>query len=566
MTPAKRIPSFVGAMRDHAGDNDVPRPRVHWPLPDRRPPLPQILTVSADELIVPAPLLTERDSVDVSINGHRVWSIDLLSDPGAREGRWRWPSALQPYLDGRAEIDLADSVTGESIATETVRLGTQDAPIVVVDKSGRHLAVNKWGRLGKSFEGSEQGLRTRVLDRLDELVAFCEARDLRPFIVGGTLLGAVREGKILGHDDDADLAYLSHRTHPSDIALESFGIERDLTAIGIEVVRHSTAHLQLTWRNDDGSVDAYVDLFTAFFKPDDIINQPFHVRGPMARGSMLPFSEVILEGRSYPAPAVPEDWLVLNYDENWRTPLPGYVLRTPEPTRRRFMSWFGRFNFLRDYWEERHGETPIPERERDLRGADRLHSLIPPGAPVLDLGCGSGEAAVHLAELGHPTVAVDYSPAALQRATALARERGVEVDWRRLNLAEHRKTAVLSELIRETAEPRHVLISHLLERTGIHVRRTVLRLLQTYLRSGGRALVVLDTQMGPDFDPTDARTWHLEVGALKVELAGLDLTVVGVRPLRETPRDRARGTVTFEVVPTIPTQPARPHPSEEAAR
>lgn len=527
--------------------------------------MPQSLDVTVERVVVDTTCLRGRASVDVMINGHRTWSIDLVSSEGYADGCWTWPAPLRPYLDGVAQIELRDSATGELLASADVALGTSTDPIEVLDSGNRHLAINKWGRLGKSFEGSENTLRTRVLDRLDELVAFCETRDLRPFVVGGTLLGAVREGKILGHDDDADLAYLSHHTHPSDLALESFAIERELVAMGIEVVRHSAAHLQLTWRHEDGTVDAYVDLFTAFFKPEGIINQPFHVRGPMDESSMLPFSAVTLEGRTYPAPAVPEDWLTLNYDHNWRTPLPGYVLRTPGPTKRRFMSWFGWFNFLRDYWEGRYGDGPTPA-DHDVRAADRLHCVIPPGAPVLDIGCGSGANAVHLADLGHPTVAVDYSPAALQRATALARERGVEVDWRRLNLAEHRNTAELSLLIRETAEPRHVLVSHLLERTGSHLRRTVLRLLQTYVRSGSQVVVALDTQIGPDFDRTEAVTWHLEVGALKKELADLGLTVSGIRPLRETPRDRARGTVMFEVVPMTSRQPANPHLPKETAR
>ena len=51
---------------------------------------------------------------------------------------------------------------------------------------------------------------------------------------------------------------------------ESFTrIAADLTSRGYEIVRHSNAHLQITFRRDDGLVDGYIDIFTAFFTPDE---------------------------------------------------------------------------------------------------------------------------------------------------------------------------------------------------------------------------------------------------------------------------------------------------------
>jgi SAM-dependent methyltransferase len=43
-----------------------------------------------------------------------------------------------------------------------------------------------------------------------------------------------------------------------------------------------------------------------------------------------------------------------------------------------------------------------------------LHGAIPPGATVLDLGCGAGRIAHALIALGHPVVAVDNSPEMLE--------------------------------------------------------------------------------------------------------------------------------------------------------
>jgi SAM-dependent methyltransferase len=49
---------------------------------------------------------------------------------------------------------------------------------------------------------------------------------------------------------------------------------------------------------------------------------------------------------------------------------------------------------------------------------------IPPGS-VLDLGCGAGRDAVHLAQLGHPVIAVDRLADALAMARSLAQRHGI---------------------------------------------------------------------------------------------------------------------------------------------
>lgn len=49
---------------------------------------------------------------------------------------------------------------------------------------------------------------------------------------------------------------------------------------------------------------------------------------------------------------------------------------------------------------------------------------------ALELGCGTGENAVHLARLGFEVTAFDLAPLAIERASARARNAGVTVDFR----------------------------------------------------------------------------------------------------------------------------------------
>ena len=83
-------------------------------------------------------------------------------------------------------------------------------------------------------------------------------------------------------------------------------------------------------------------------------------------------------------------------------------------------------------WNERYGRgehvrgEPMPLL---VRVADRLE----PGR-ALDLACGTGRHAVFLAERGWEVTAVDASHVGIELAKAAARERGVEVDWRVIDL------------------------------------------------------------------------------------------------------------------------------------
>lgn len=68
----------------------------------------------------------------------------------------------------------------------------------------------------------------------------------------------------------------------------------------------------------------------------------------------------------------------------------------------------------------------------------RWWRLLPPPAagPILDLACGSGRAAVWLAERGWRVTAIDHQPEALALGRRLAAAVGAAVDWREADLRE----------------------------------------------------------------------------------------------------------------------------------
>src|SRR5699024_6093622 len=124
------------------------------------------------------------------------------------------------------------------------------------------------------------------------------------------------------HDDDADTAYLSKSSHPSDVALESFALQRAFEAEGYWIVKHSVTHFQVMFKTDSGHIDHFVDVFTAVFK-DGRFYEPIHVdTDQVAPDDIVPTTTLSLGGVELAAPANPETWLAACYGPNWRTPDP----------------------------------------------------------------------------------------------------------------------------------------------------------------------------------------------------------------------------------------------------
>ena len=81
------------------------------------------LTATKDAIVIEpdAPLMDR--TVDVLIDGRRVWSLHPPEPDERGLVRIKWPRALRPYLHGQAEMTLRSSGTGDIRAQGHVRIG-----------------------------------------------------------------------------------------------------------------------------------------------------------------------------------------------------------------------------------------------------------------------------------------------------------------------------------------------------------------------------------------------------------------------------------------------------------
>ncbi len=130
-------------------------------------------------------------------------------------------------------------------------------PLAFRDAHGHPLAVDKAGHLTRVFSETGDDVRRHIAEGTARAIADLRDRvGIDAHVSYGCLLGAVRDGHMIGHDSDADLAYLSRWTHPADVVRESFRMERELRALGWKVVRMSGADLKLFLPLPDGRVGA----------------------------------------------------------------------------------------------------------------------------------------------------------------------------------------------------------------------------------------------------------------------------------------------------------------------
>ena len=182
-----------------------------------------------------------------------------------------------------------------------------------------------------------------------------------------------------------------------------------------------------------------------------------------------------------------------------------------------------------------------------------VHSAVPPGASILELGCGTGRILRPLAELGHPVLGVDESPEMLARVPdlptirssieALALDRrfdAVLLASTMLNAHTKQRRAFLATCARHLAPDGVVVIQQTAPdwfdavTTAEHEHDGIRRVIRSVGRDGPRVDVVIEYHVGD-------RTWTHAFGRYRIDDNELvaDLTSAGLRFQRWLTDDHA---------------------------
>ena len=195
-----------------------------------------------------------HEVIDVRFDGERAWSFHPRRERTRLNRGWvQWPRDLEPYLDGIAEVSLVHHVSGVRVLEQRVGFGTSTIPVRLVDKDGHAVALDKAGHLQRMFARTDPAMTEAVLDSVERVLHdLREECGLDAFLAFGCLLGAVRDGHVIGHDCDADVSYLSPHTHPFDIIRENKRAADTMESLGWRITRMSAGDFKIWTRPGGG--------------------------------------------------------------------------------------------------------------------------------------------------------------------------------------------------------------------------------------------------------------------------------------------------------------------------
>jgi SAM-dependent methyltransferase len=465
-------------------------------------PAGQRSLVIDDETLAVEGGLEPETIYDVLFNDLHAWSLQPSRDMKRRDGRLTapWPKALRSHLHGEAVVTLRTHVAGETVASgHHVFGGDATRQVSVTDKAGHALVLDKWGRLIRPLSAEATSDIDELMDAVERLVDdLTHVAGVPAFLSYGTLLGAVRNGRLIGHDNDVDLAYVSMKPFPVDVVREGFAVERALREAGWVVRRGSGVRLNVRLPMQDGSM-RYVDVFTAHWV-EGVLYMPSDTGFRLPTETILPLGTVELMGRSFPAPARSEELLAATYGPNWRLPDPSFKYETPRWLARRLGGWFGGLKAHRKHWDTFYGNYSHDKLRKPTAFARWVAATYPSDRPVIDVGCGTGRDALWFASgkrragRRRPVIGLDYSFSPITGARKLARQRELEADFRILNLYDTRAVLSFGAAVSRMPETPDVYARFTLHDLDYWGRANLIRLASMSLRRGGLLFLEFRTQ------------------------------------------------------------------------
>lgn len=428
--------------------------------------------------------------LDVLIDGRRVFSFvpGQSNTAPADPGLLPWPEVLVPYVHGSARVTVMTRA-GRTLLDEECVLDSAPGRMRVTDRLGHLQVVDKHGRLQRTFGETGSPDTTALLDQVESALSTLTESGVDAFLTAGALLGAVRDGHLIGHDSDADVAYLSSAATLGGVALESYRLQRVVQRAGLTTRRFSAAEFKLLLPGPSGTTTG-VDVRAAWVH-DAVLYVAPNVALPGGRGVLVPLGEVKLEGRSLPAPGQPEALLAAMYGPGWPIPDPAFTFDTPAGLTRRLDGWIRGATLDRSAWQRWHLAHRPRRPPAPSSFAIWVAEQVGPRVPLVDLGSGTGDDALWLGASNRWVLGLDYSWQAVAHARSRAAAGETRVHFEECSFGDLRQVLARGARFGRAQTPRSLYARGLIELVDRQTRDNILVLAAMALRRGGRLYVEL---------------------------------------------------------------------------
>lgn len=327
----------------------------------------------------------------------------------------------RPRVAEGAIAELRDATTGEILRSVVWDGSGPKGQTGIVDSNGGRLSLSKGVFVVPMSERSESWKQS-ILSLAAEVAGDAARSGFQLAACYGTLLGAVREGDLIGHDDDVDMMFLSKEGSMLGAVEDFHRLQAALAGLGFTVKELSNGQAHVS-RGDDFPVDVFLGWFE-----QGRLSLTFTVKAQVEEAQILPLGFIGLRGVELPAPRNPEPLLEAIYGPGWKVPDPAFVWQRP----REIAEYFAPIHNYRrsanvDYWRDYYGaQNSLSPPRLPSQFALFALSVRPVPGMIVDLGCGSGRDALFFAEQRIPTLGLDYAQTAIDANRLNAEERGLQ--------------------------------------------------------------------------------------------------------------------------------------------
>lgn len=449
-------------------------------MPDRTTG-PTLVAIDQTELVLTG---APTGPTDLLFDGQRVLSFgprDLKRSTGGLH--YRWPVQLRPYLRGHTVLTLREHLTEEILLEEPVGFDESTDRTRLVDEQDRPLAVDKSGKVGPMFESAQGETLSALLDTAQRVIVDITDFGAVAFVGYGTLLGAVRNGKVIGHDNDVDLICFSNHSEPTALLRESLLLARFLRDRGWTVDQPRASFIRVAIGQ------GYLDIFSAFHDGERLYVDRF-VWADVPVNGIVPAGTITLEGRDIAAPRDPGQLLASIYGPDYLVPDPALRHHPRRELVRTTRAWFGNYRFRRKEWRE--WATVIhPEQPEVSALARTVAERAPAGGAIVDLGCGHGQDAIWLAHRGFRVVGADHVFEGVNRISGVAQAEQLPLEASVFSFENASESLAHGTLVAATTDPESLTLiaNDLLDVLAPEGRENFWQFVRIALLTGGRLML-----------------------------------------------------------------------------
>lgn len=317
-------------------------------------------------------------------------SRDETSGPNLWTFRFLLSADLEAVMTRAAPLCvLADGVElSFAPKVQALRAEIPENPALVRDvaeKLRQGFVLTSKGCLQRPFAERGVGLG-QILDHYEHCDRVThEILGHRLHVVGGTLLGAARQGGPIAHDVDFDVAYLSGARDVASVRTEYVAFLQALLRRGEQISLVNTEgairRRHFKWRSGvartAGAAPVVIDVFPAFIDEKGFYCRPTFVRIPGGEALVVPLRRTPFGNREVWAPNRMAEKAESVFGSSWREPDPFWI----KPKFPGFHGAISTLTLVDDELLRLAAEMP-PAKARQMRAAiaaERNRSLEVPG-------------------------------------------------------------------------------------------------------------------------------------------------------------------------------------------